>query len=78
MAIQKKQHVFVFELKDWIAARLTAARNDGEESDRSADLTLFSEATGLPTLRFISRMLPPATVAPHPLLGMRADHFFKA
>ena len=32
VAIQKKQHVFVFELKDWIAARLTAARNDGEES----------------------------------------------
>ena len=32
MAIQKKQHVFVFELKDWIAARLAAARNDGEES----------------------------------------------
>ena len=27
--------MFVFELKDWIAARLTAARNDGEESGLS-------------------------------------------
>ena len=53
VAIQKKQHVFVFELKDWIAARLAAARNDGEESGRPTGLTLFSEATGQQALRFL-------------------------
>ena len=57
---------FLIECKEWIAAPSSTARNDAV-----IKIVLYYNAA------LIRDRLTPAAVAPHPLIGMRADHFFK-